>query len=344
MGRFRFAAATLAAGLLGAFAITAPALAGGPKLYEGHLSLQYFGNNTTAGTQPPFSASVFTALPMGTRCNPDVSGGMTCDPTATLQVGAPLTGSGTALVGGGSPASVALPSGQLGRITSGSVPPHYATEIYRKTYANLANGSGNFHSGGGPGDVYYPAGYAFGARVYAGKNQFGGVMRLLAGAPSAGLGTKVKYSLAGGPYVGDFPTWGATLVGATSNMGIPAAGLVKGTIANTTMTSMMFTTSAIVRGWPWTTGKVLVYAFGDFLAYPGFFPEVLSRSGYDNRTSQGSGTIQLVTPHLTEWGNTLQWAAIGVLRLRFVPEPSSGFALLAGTGLLGALHRRRNRS
>jgi hypothetical protein len=308
-------------------------------MYESSLSLHYWANDETAEVIPPFTAYVFTALPLGARCNPAVSGDMTCDPTSTLQVGAPLTGSAMALVGGGSPASLMLPSNQLGRITSGSLPPRYAGQIYQKTYANLANAAGSFQSGGGPGLVsYYPTSPATGVRIFPGKNQFGGVMRLLKGAPSGGLGTKKRSS----SYVFNVPSWGATFVGATSNGGSPAVGIVTGTRAHaTTPTGMAGSFSGRVLGWPWTTGKVSVRASGDYLAYPAFFfPEVLTRAGYDNRTPHGGGTLQLVTPHLALW-NSQKFGAIAVLK--FVPEPASGFVLLAGVGLLGVLYRRRAR-
>jgi hypothetical protein len=270
---------------------------------------------------------------------------MFCTP-ATLQVGAPLTGSGTATLGKGAPPRIGLPSSGLGRITSGSLFPKYG--IYTKTYANLVNAGGYFQPGGGPGAVTYtltPSFPSFGVKIVPtpGKNQFGGVMRLLKGAPSGGLGSKVKY---GGGFMGNFPTLGVTLVGATSTGGSPQVGFVTGTISHSTMTSFMSYATASVRGWPWTTGMVRVFAYGDYAAYSYRFPEDLSRTGYDNRTSQGGGTIQLVTPHLINWmvsPNIVQWGAIGVLRLQFVPEPSSGLLLFAGAGLLGALYRRRVR-
>jgi hypothetical protein len=309
------------------------------KMYEASLSLHYGGNDATAGAIPPFTAYVFTALPLGARCNPAVSGGVTCNPISTLQVGVPLTGSAMASVGGGSPASLMLPSNQLGRITSGSLPPRYSTQIYQKTYVNLANAAGSFQSGGGPGLVsYYPTSPATGVRIFPGKNQFGGVMRLLKGAPSGGLRTKRRSS----SYVFNVPSWGATFVGATSIGGFPAVGTVTGTWAHaTTPTGMAGSFSGRVLGWPWTTGKVSVRASGDYLADPAFFfPEVLTRAGYDNRTPQGGGTLQLVTPHLVLW-NSQKFGAIAVLKL--VPEPASGLLLLAGVGLLCVLYRRRAR-
>ena len=316
----------------------------GLKMYEGSLILHFFGNDVTTGSSPFSNAYIFTALPLGAKCNPAMPGGKTCTP-ATLQKGAPLTGSGSALVGGGSPASIMLPASQLGRITSGSMPQRYANQIYQKTYANLANAAGSFQAGGGPGSITYSITPAFAVTIVPtpGKNQFGGVMRLLKGTPSFGLGTKAKYTLYPS-FVYDFPTWGATLFGATSIGGNPASVVVTGTIDHTTLPSLTFSYTAMVRGWPWTTGKVRVLANGDFLGCPDrCFPEILSRTGYDNRTSQGGGTIQLVTPHLIQWQGALKLGAIGVLRLKFVPEPSSGLVLLAGSGLLSALYRRRNR-
>jgi hypothetical protein len=236
-----------------------------------------------------------------------------------------------------------LSASQLGRITSGSLPQQYGSQVYRKTYVNLANAKGSFESGAGPGDLSYLNVLGLGARIFAGKNQFGGVMRLLSGAPSGGLGTKARYTFAGSAYVYNFPTLGATLVGATSIGGYPATGTVTGTVTNTTSPSFISNPTGMVMGWPWTTGRVNVYAVGDYLANPTFFPEYLYRTGYDNRTSQGGGTIQLVTPHLINWQGPLQFGAIGVLRLEFVPEPSSGLALLAGAGLLGGLYRQRKR-
>ena len=344
-GRTRVSGALLSASLLSiaiALGGAAPATAtSGLKMYQGSLSLHFFGNDTTALSTPPFSAYVFVALPLGAHCNPYV-GGKTCT-TATLQKGAPLTGSGSALVTGSSPASFMLSASQLGRIASGSLPQQYASQVYRKTYANLANGNGSFGSGEGPGSLSYLNVLGLGARIFAGKNQFGGVMRLLSGAPSGGLGTRARYNFTGPAYVYNFPTLGVTLVGATSNGGYPETGTVMGTVTNTTNPSFMATVTGMVMGWPWTTGRVNVYAVGDYLGNPTFFPEYLYRTGYDNRTSQGGGTIQLVTPHLINWQGSLQFGAIGVLRLEFVPEPSSGLALLAGAGLLRVLYRKRKR-
>jgi hypothetical protein len=69
--------------------------------------------------------------------------------------------------------------------------------------------------------------------------------------------------------------------------------------------------------------------------------------GYDNRTTvSGKGTIQLVTPVLTRWlqpALKLETAGIGILRIKFIPEPQTWAMLVAGASLLcvGARMRRR---
>jgi hypothetical protein len=332
-------ALALAAGF-GSLAHSDAASAQSPKLYEGSLILHYFGNDMTSGSIPPFDDYVFTALPLGARCNPAISGGMTCDPAATLQVGAPLTGSAEALVGSGSPASIVLLPYQLARITSGSLPPRYASQVYQNTYANVANAFGSFGPGEGPGSADRTFGPTTGVRISRGKNQFGGVMRLLRGSASGALGTKARYSYDGKGYVGNFPSWGVSAFGATNGPG-GYTGFITGTY-HSTINSNVVTAYGNAYGWRWTTGTVSVYASGDHNLNPSLFPEHLMRAGYDNRSPNGGGTIQLVTPHLTSWGvlPSLQMGAIGVLRLKFVPEPRGLLLLLSGSVMLGLLHRR----
>ena len=74
------------------------------------------------------------------------------------------------------------------------------------------------------------------------------------------------------------------------------------------------------------------------------------RTGFDNRTSMGLGTIQLVAPQLTRWNfpdRDSPWdrhtGAIGILRLVFVPEPPEFILLVAGVGFLTVLYRRHVR-
>jgi hypothetical protein len=74
------------------------------------------------------------------------------------------------------------------------------------------------------------------------------------------------------------------------------------------------------------------------------------RTGFDNRTSMGVGTVQLVAPQLTRWSfpdRDSPWdrhtGAIGIMRLVFVPEPSEFVLLVARLGFLAVLYRVRVR-
>ena len=71
--------------------------------------------------------------------------------------------------------------------------------------------------------------------------------------------------------------------------------------------------------------------------------------GYDNRnttTPAGTGTVQLVTPVLTRWyqpAANYETAGIGILRIKFVPEPQTWAMLVAGISLLGVVYGMRGR-
>jgi len=306
--------------------LAAPAQAG-PKLFSGSLVFQTLGNDFTAGTTPPFATYTFLALPLGADCNAALLGGMTCDP-ATLQQGAPLTGSGTASVTGSSAASFKLPASRLVRRTRGVLPP-YPGISYTATTATLANSAGSFGPGRGPGSfTYIPVRGVKGTAVTVtkGAEQFGGVMRMFG----------ILRKLAVAPTkIASFPQWPITVAGGSYASGITVLGIYY----YPTRTPMIGTGVGYATAFPWTTGMVAVHADGDS---PSFFPTSIARSGYDNRTPLGAGTIQLVTPMLMHWTGGKHQGVVGILRLRFVPEPSSVPLLLAGMGLLSALHGNRS--
>jgi hypothetical protein len=95
---------------------------------------------------------------------------------------------------------------------------------------------------------------------------------------------------------------------------------------------------------PWTTGSVTVTA-----TERGPHKTVHYHRGYDNRntiTPTGTGTVQLVTPVLTRWYQPAanhETAGIGILRIKFLPEPQTWAMLVAGASLLGVAHRMRGR-
>jgi hypothetical protein len=106
-------------------------------------------------------------------------------------------------------------------------------------------------------------------------------------------------------------------------------------------TAMGKATTAYITtlGLPWTTGTVSITATA------GPFPTLFRRTGYDHRTSKGLGTIQLVAPQLAKWefpNRDAPWdrhtGAIGILRIKFVPEPSRWGVLVAGAGFLLVLY------
>ncbi len=289
-----------------------------PILYSASLILHSFANDATGAMQ---------ALPLGADCNP-ANGGSTCL-TETLHKGAPLTGQGKANISGSAPFDFSLKSRNLTRVTYGSFPP-YPGISYTKTLAALENAAGIFAPGKGPGSFsFVPALGAgqTGVAVVAGMNQFGGVMQLI-----GSFGTEIAGSTSGGgEWYGSFPTWGFTIVGAKYARTAKISGTIEFTSPPVTYTSV-----AVVTGFPWTTGQVAVVAAGGF-----GFPTALVRSGYDNRTAEGGGTIQMVAPRLTHWAGGAHWGEVAVLNVKFVPEPKGWLMLVAGLGLLGAMHRAR---
>ncbi len=289
-----------------------------PRLYEASLILHSFANDAMGALQ---------ALPLGTDCNP-ANGGSTCL-TETLHEGAPLSGMGTPITTGLAPVSFQFLSSAFGRDTRGSLPP-YPGISYTLTTAMLRNEGGDFIAEKGPGSFYFVPSLGAGqthVSVVAGKNQFGGVMELF-----GSFGTRVAGSTSGGgKWIGSFPTWGVTVVGAS----YAKTAKVSGTISFQTA-MLKYPSVAVVTGFPWTTGTVSVMAGGGY----GFSTSIV-RNGYDNRTSQGGGTIQMVAPRLTHWSRGAHWGDIAILNVKFVPEPKGWLMLVAGVGLLAAAHRAR---
>jgi hypothetical protein len=159
--------------------------------------------------------------------------------------------------------------------------------------------------------------------VTQGAKQFGGVMRLFGGLRNLAVAPT---------RIASFPQWPITIAGGNYATRITVLGIYY----YPTQTPMIGTGVGYATAFPWTTGMVAVRAHGDS---PSYFPTSITRSGYDNRTPMGAGTIQLVTPMLTHWTGGEHQGHVGVLRLQFVPEPSGWLLLGASVGALVALRR-----
>lgn len=90
-------------------------------------------------------------------------------------------------------------------------------------------------------------------------------------------------------------------------------------------------TTESLRFRTWTTGIVsemqVLTGPSTFLARTG----TIKGQGFDLRTPEGMGVVQLVTPIRAQSTFVTERAAIAVLRLEFAPEPRRGLLLLAGS-------------
>jgi hypothetical protein len=273
-----------------------------------------------------------------------------------VQAGSPLTGVwGAATTGTGRDgfSFAAAPKTHRAGIRGTRVGDRsaYYPYLYSYTYATLRNDAGAFGPGQGPGSLSIP--YKVDANTVAkvvvkqGAAKFGGTMRML-----GQLTSKACYYRNGGCSISS-PNWRYEAIGAAAytNNGVVTRGYqaywCDGWGPNygcayyhPAITSYPSNLRLIGARFPWTTGSVTVTAVGH-----GPHKTVHYAKGYDNRTpTSGEGTIQLVTPVLTSWIDpyfTFETAGIGILRIRFVPEPRVWVMLIAGGSLLGVFYRRR---
>jgi hypothetical protein len=274
--------------------------------------------------------------------------------------GAPLTGSGSATTTGVSfklPAAAATPGPGNGmrRTTQGSFIGE-GPYLYSYTYADLRNDAGSF----GPGKGFFsvaaptatvswqngpPASPFASIKVKRGTNRFGGVMKL--------LGTyrnKVCYYYGGGCGLG-IGTWGYQDIGTAGYKKAGTGSKVVTAPWTTSFEQVYYNTAlstlakydVIEQRFPWTTGTVTLTATGR-----GPNKTFEQRKGFDNRTlTSGYGTVQLVSPLLTQWLGQFGAAAkfesggIAVMQIKFVPEPGGVVSLIAGISMLCVLRRFR---
>ena len=249
------------------------------------------------------------------------------------------------------------------RTTAGSFPGELPY-IYSYTYANLRNDAGSF----GAGEGFFSTGASTiggadrtmatftkkvgggpvqTASVTRGSNSFGGVMKLL-----GSYTTKVCVFYQGACGEFGYGAWLYELIGAAGYKN-PAPTSMN-TFGNTgsvvtqsfTSTKTLGATSlaaytVVAQRWPWTTGTVTVQATGR-----GPQDTFVRREGFDNRTTMGVGTVQLVSPIITQWlGLTpvshFETGGVAVMQIRFVPEPGVAVSLICGMSLLMVLKRYR---
>jgi hypothetical protein len=221
--------------------------------------------------------------------------------------------------------------------------------VYTYTYATLRNDAGLFGPGQGPGSfnlVFYNGKgtqSVASINVKQGTAKFGGTMTML-----GALTTKVCYYRNGGCSLGEM-NWRYDAVGAPADTyrGIVTRGSIatyRGYYYDTRSIHFFTTVNVLGYRFPWTTGSVTVTATGR-----GPHKSVHYAHGYDNRnttTPNGKGTIQLVSPVLTRWlqpAVSFETVGIGILRIKFVPEPQTWMMLGAGASLLGLGAQMRGR-
>ncbi len=289
--------------------------------------------------------------PNDTFCT-STSTGATPGGKGLVQAGNPITGTLSATTTGTQKGGFNFPgapaTGASGIRATGVVGEFAALYpyVYSYTYATLRNQAGFFGPGSGPGDFTIlkkqGANTIARMRVTEGAAKFGGTMTML-----GALTTKVCYFRNGGCSLGE-NDWRYDAIGtaAPTKAGVVTNGYVVTFKAYYYHTALMATSTIDVEGsrFPWTTGSVTLTATGR-----GPHKTVHYTQGFDNRnatTPTGKGTIQLVTPVLTRWlqpAVNFETGGVGILRIKFVPEPQTWAMLIAGVSLLGVGYRMRGR-
>jgi hypothetical protein len=292
---------------------------------------------------PPFyrNPAFFTAggQPGTTRC--DSNSRSSLGGKGLAQAGVPITGTwGATTTTGGAFNFAAAPANGGVRVTGGVGEfPGFYPYRYSYTYVNLKNQTGVFGPGNGPGD-FSLARKNDGIYMKQGAAKFGGTMTML-GAYT----TKVCYYRNGGCSIGSM-NWRYEAIGqpALTSNGVVTQGYIVTYVGHYYHTALNQTSTINVYGsrFPWATGSLTVTATGR-----GPHNTVHYTMGSDNRTAtSGKGTIQLVTPVITRWlqpAVNFETGGVGILRIKFVPEPQTWAMLFAGVSLLGVGYRMRGR-
>lgn len=98
-----------------------------------------------------------------------------------------------------------------------------------------------------------------------------------------------------------------------------------------------------VKGGKWTTATITVEAMNVGAMGTAFTGTVMA-TGFDARTPNGAGTIQLVTPIRIDSRITLRQPGVGILNVRFAPEPGPGLLIVTGCLVLASCAGLRKRA
>jgi hypothetical protein len=313
------------------------------------------GTDTVMFTVPAYGGATLmcngTVPCVGTNCGTIVCG---CG-DASQELGDPLSGFGVISTTGMAstnrtsldPRKFTIAQSELNKVKQGEASfERYGVYLWEVHFADLHNEAAAFSKSGGDGNfgpiIHNAAKQKRSVVQTAGKNQFGGTMKLL-----GSYGDNEGYFYAGGGVTSVFYyNWLFNYLGdggQVTKAGVVTGGKVVGPIPafGYTRASGMATTSfAEIEVFKWTTGTVAVTAVG------GTFPTIQQRKGYDNRTAMGSGVVQLVSPMLSKWtgAGVSSTAGIGIMKISFTPEPSEWMMLAGGVSMLGLLfHKHRSR-
>ena len=334
--RFRLLLAVLVAVALG----SADAASAGTRLYTGAIRL------TLASYFVPYTASSFFPTTYGIP----FGAGFSYPSLNNLPAGnlAGTSGSG--------PMAFTLGANQMALKTSlsTSILPTPWTASFVETSFSGANAAGSFKAGGGPGVASsgpltsIPAS-RFGVSFKGSPTRFGGTMRLL-----GFFEAQYQYYGQGGQscYRIRVP-WVCPLRTPLSAIGGSFGGSAKHFAYSGGTASPATFFYETVWGFPWTTGTVRAVAPATTTVGGASTTATLTAMGSDQRTSQGAGMIQLVSPFVVrreiDWGGAagnqpFYRAGTAVMTLRFVPEPARLMQLASGllglVALYGFSHRK----
>jgi hypothetical protein len=279
-------------------------------------------------------------------------GGTTFWP-ALLTTGIP--GSGSAMLGTGSPPNFTIPAGAL-QLTAGNSFPAIPPYVSTVTAFTGGNAKGTFVAGAGPGTVAFCPGNPVGCvttgvapatapgriNVTKGVNQFGGTMQLLANSST-------KRGVLGAPGYYYALAWNdqglAALGGPTGGRTTGVGATQLRTTANGNVITTLATWPIHNTGVPWTTGKAQIFVGA------GYKTSTKTTTGSDARTPGGNGNITLVSAALIHWYHSpaSHWGMVGVSNFTMtrkvaVPAISTpGLASLVMLVGLGGIYTMRRR-